>query len=58
MKTTAAMTMPRITAPDGPQDFSHPVTIRWDPMETPDVMGWWLCVGTLEADVQEGIGIS
>ena len=59
MKTTAAMTAvamatPEITDPQGPQDFSKPITIRWDPKETPDVTGWWLCVGTLEADVEEG----
>lgn len=59
MKTTAATTRaaaatPVITDPQGPQDFSKPITIRWDPKETPDVTGWWLCVGTLETDVKEG----
>lgn len=50
METTAAM--PQITHPKGPQDFSKPFTIRWDPMGTPNVRGWWLCVGT--GDVTEG----
>jgi len=40
---------PQITEPMEPQDFSKPVTIRWDPLGTPNVKGWWLCVGTLEA---------
>jgi hypothetical protein len=52
--TTAAMTTPGITEPQGLQDFSQPITIRWDSMGTPDVTGWWLCVGTLEPDVEVG----
>ncbi|THJ17014.1 MAG: hypothetical protein CAF45_016885 [Nitrospira sp. CG24E] len=53
MEKIAAVTMPGITEPEGaPQDFSKPITIRWDPRGTPDVTGWWLCVGTL--DVKEG----
>ena len=52
--TTAAVAAPEITDPQGPQDFSKPITIRWDPKETPNVEGWWLCVGTLEADVEAG----
>ena len=52
--TTAAVAAPKITHPQGPQDFCQPVTIRWEPMGTPNVIGWWLCVGTLEADVEEG----
>ena len=52
--TTAAVATPKITHPQGPQDFCQPVTIRWEPMGTPNVKGWWLCVGTLEAEVQEG----
>jgi hypothetical protein len=51
---TAAMKMPGITEPQGLQDFSQPITIRWDSMGTPDVTGWWLCVGTLEPDVEVG----
>lgn len=54
METTATLTTPQITDPKGPQDFSQPITIRWDPMGTPDIRGWWLCVGTLEADIEEG----
>jgi len=51
--TTAAVATPKITEPqEEPQDFSKPITIRWDPRETPDVTGWWLCVGSL--DVEEG----
>ncbi len=58
MTTTAAKTTPRITEPNKkvPQDFSQPITFRWDPGKIPDrdVKGWWLCVGTLETDVKEG----
>ena len=56
METTAAVTTPEITKPekDQPQDFSKPITIEWDPMGTPNVTGWWLCVSTLDADVMEG----
>ena len=52
--TTTAVAKPEITDPQGPQDFCKPITIRWHPKGTPDVEGWWLCVGTLEADVEEG----
>jgi hypothetical protein len=52
--TSAAMTTPGITEPQGLQDFSKPITIRWDSMGTPNVTGWWLCVGTLEPDVEVG----
>src|SRR5438105_667841 len=51
METTAAVTTPVITDPKGvPQDFSKPITIRWDPKGTLDVTGWWLCVGTLDKE--------
>lgn len=40
------ITEPQITAPMEPQDFSKLITIRWDPMDTPNVTEWWLCVGT------------
>jgi len=55
-RTTAAVATPGIRDPQGPQDFSQPITIRWDPGEIrdADVLGWWLCVGTLEADIEEG----
>jgi hypothetical protein len=52
--TTAAVATPEITDPQGPQDFSKPITIRWHPKGTPHVTGWWLCVGTLETGVAEG----
>lgn len=56
METTAVKTMPGIIEPDMKvtQDFSQPITFRWDPGKIPDkdVKGWWLCVGTL--DVEEG----
>jgi len=52
--TTTAMTTPGITEPKGLQDFSQPITIKWDSMGTPDVTGWWLCVGTLEPDIEVG----
>jgi len=57
-RTTAAVATPGITEPDNEvtQDFSQPITFRWDRREIPetDVLGWWLCVGTLETKVEEG----
>jgi hypothetical protein len=50
MRTKEITTEPQITESTEPQDFGKPVTIRWDPMGTPNVKGWWLCVGTLETD--------
>jgi len=52
MTMTETSARPQIIEPTGPCDFRKPVTIRWDPMGTPEVKGWWLCVGT--ADAKEG----
>ena len=54
MATTETFAKPQITDPKEPQDFSKPITIRWDPMGTPDVLKWWLCVGTIADGVKEG----
>ena len=43
---------PQITDPKEPQDFSKPITIRWNPMGE-DVLGWWLCVGTVPSDIKK-----
>mgnify|MGYP001365201199 CR=1 FL=1 len=53
MLTTATEATPQIISPKEPQDFSKPFTIRWDPMGTPNVTGWWLCIGTM--GVEEGL---
>lgn len=54
MSMTETIARPQITEPLEPQDFSKPVTIRWDPMGTPRVKRWWLCVGTVQKDVVDG----
>lgn len=54
MSMTETIARPQITEPLEPQDFSKPVTIRWDPMGTPGVKRWWLCVGTVQKDVVDG----
>jgi len=54
MSMTETIAQPQITEPLEPQDFSKPVTIRWDPMGTPGVKRWWLCVGTVQKDVVDG----
>jgi hypothetical protein len=43
MRMMETITEPQITAPMEPQDFSKLITIRWDPMDTPNVTEWWLC---------------
>ncbi len=48
MVTIPAERTPQITDPKEPQAFNKPFTIRWDPMGTSNVTGWWLCVGTVE----------
>ena len=54
MSMTETIARPQITEPLEPQDFSKPVTIRWDPMGTQGVKRWWLCVGTVQKDVMDG----
>lgn len=54
METKEITTEPQIIEPKEAQDFSKPFTVRWDPMERKNVKTWWLCAGTVEADVKEG----
>ncbi|MBS0166741.1 MAG: hypothetical protein JSR29_11715 [Nitrospira sp.] len=44
---------PQIIAPMEPQDFSKPITIRWNPVDT-EVLSWWLCIGTMQPNEDEG----
>lgn len=53
MAMTETIMTPQITEPQDLSDFSKPITIRWSPMSE-EVLGWWLCVGTVQSNIKEG----